>query len=107
MIVYEVNLTVDHDAADEYAAWLEQHVAEMLALDGFESAEWFEDTDYHDAPGGGDAARRWTLHYRLRDRAALDRYLERDAERMRQEGLDRFAERFQATRRILEPKRQF
>ena len=40
MIIYEVNLTVDPDSADEYAAWLRPHVAHILEIDGFLGAEW-------------------------------------------------------------------
>ena len=52
MIIYEVNLTVDPDSADEYAAWLRPHVAHILEIDGFLGAEWLErDT----ASDGSDA----------------------------------------------------
>ena len=98
MIVYEVNLTVKRDAADEVAAWLPGHIREMLALPGFESAEWFEDVDY-DAEEGADP--RWTVHYRLRTHDDLVRYFEEDAERMRADGLERFGGSFEATRRVL------
>ena len=98
MIVYEVNLTVDREIAGEYAAWLEEHIREMLALPGFESAEWLEDVDYDDTEG---ADPRWTIHYRLNSHDNLTRYFENDAERMRADGLERFGTKFQATRRVL------
>ena len=101
MIVYEVNLTVDRDIADEYAAWLEGHIGEMLALPGFESAEWLENVDYDDEEG---ADPRWTILYRLGSHDDLTRYFEEDAERMRADGLERFGTQFQATRRVLRVK---
>ena len=100
MIVYEVNLTVDREIADAYAAWLGLHIEAMLALPGFESAEWLEDVDYDD-----DAAPRWSVRYRLGSHDDLTRYYEEHAERMRADGLDRFGTKFQATRRVLRVKR--
>jgi hypothetical protein len=41
------------------------------------------------------------VHYRLESRAALENYFAQFAERMRRDGLDRFANRFSASRRIL------
>ena len=40
MIIYEVNLTVDPEIADEYAVWLRPHIVHILELDGFLGAEW-------------------------------------------------------------------
>lgn len=98
MIIYEVNLTVDHAIADEYAAWLSEHIREMLALPGFASAEWLSDVDYHEEDG---ADPRWTIQYRLCSHDDLTRYFETHAERMRADGLERFGTGFKATRRIL------
>ena len=99
MIIYEVNLEVDAAIAADYRAWLEAHVAQMLALPGFLGAEVFEVVALSPAP----ARRTWCVHYRLRDRAALDDYLQAHAARMRGDGLARFGDRFRATRRVLQP----
>ncbi len=98
MIIYEVNLTVDHNIADEYAEWLAEHVREMLTLPGFVSAEWLVDTHYNEEEG---ADTRWSIQYRLGSHDDLQRYFDEHAERMRAEGLERFGDRFSATRRIL------
>lgn len=99
MIVYEVNLDVEDAIADVYRAWLHAHVAEMLALPGFESAEIFAVAD---APPG---RLQFCVHYRLRDDDALQAYLRDHAPRMRADGLARFGDRFRASRRILAPLR--
>ena len=101
MILYEVNLTVDPDVADEYAAWLRPHITHILEIDGFLGAEWLErDT----ASDGSDADKiRWTLHYRLRNRAALKAYQRDHAPALIREGLDKFGEHLTATRRVLQP----
>jgi antibiotic biosynthesis monooxygenase (ABM) superfamily enzyme len=96
-LVYEVSLDVEAALAAEYRAWLDAHVAQMLALPGFESAQVFDVIEPVDP---GRVA--WCVHYRLRDAAALEAYLRDHAPRMRAEGLARFGERFRASRRVLQ-----
>lgn len=100
-VVYEVNLDVEAALAAEYRAWLDAHVAQMLALPGFESAQIFDVLEPVDA---GRAA--WCVHYRLRDAAALEAYLHDHAPRMRAEGVARFGERVRASRRVLQASAQ-
>lgn len=102
MIVYEVNLLVREAIDAEYRAWLGGHVAQMLALPGFVSAEIFDQEE--PAPPAG--MRALAIHYRLDDADALARYLAEHAPRMREAGLKRFGDAFAATRRILAPVRQ-
>jgi hypothetical protein len=99
VIVYEVNLEVDHAIFAAYRTWLNEHVRGMLALPGFIAAEIFE---LRDAPS---ATQRHGLcvQYRLADAADLDRYLRVDAPRMRRDGETRFPGQFSASRRILQP----
>ena len=97
MIVYEVNLAIDAEIIDDYRAWLQPHVAEMLCLPDFVGAIIFEVLD--PAPAPGEIA--LCVQYTLVDRAALDRYLIEHAPRLRGEGTDRFDGRFRAHRRVL------
>lgn len=104
MILYEVNLAVDSEMAEAYAAWLGPHIDALLALDGFETAEWLAvDGVLGGAPDDGRV--RWCVQYRLRDRAALETYFAEHAARMRGDGLERFGGRFEASRRVLAPRR--
>ena len=96
-LIYEVNLEVDADIAGDYRRWLQEHVAQMLALPGFESARVFDVLD--PPPAAGRTA--LCCHYRLRDEAALQAYFDRHAAAMRADGLARFGGRFNATRRVL------
>lgn len=98
MIVYEVNLDIDDAVFEAYRAWLEPHVRELLALPGFLGAECFERRE--PAPDAG--RRSLCVQYRLRDLAALERYLREDAPRLRAGGEARFGGRFSAARRVLE-----
>jgi hypothetical protein len=95
-VTYEVALAPDPAILKEFDLWLEGHVAEMLRLPGFESATIHPAED----PSTGRPER--VVRYRLAGRDALERYLREDAPRMRADGLDRFGDRFSATRRIIE-----
>jgi quinol monooxygenase YgiN len=96
MIIYEVSLSVDREIAAEYEAWLAEHIEEMLAIEGFTAAEWFEVVDAE------SERREYVVQYRLRDRDAMERYFVDHAERMRRRGVERFGGRFVAARRVLE-----
>jgi quinol monooxygenase YgiN len=99
MIVYEVTLEVDAAIADDYRAWLAEHVAAMLALPGFVDARTF-DVLQPELPEGRVG---FCVHYRLHDEAALERYLAEHAGAMRDAGRQRFGDAFNATRRVLRP----
>ncbi|HEX5959701.1 MAG TPA: DUF4286 family protein [Rhodanobacteraceae bacterium] len=98
MIVYVVELEMDAALRDEYLAWLREHVREMLALPGFTGAGILVRTD--PPPPAGRC--NLSVHYRLRDRAALEDYFGVHAPRMRAAGLARFGERVRASRQVLE-----
>ena len=95
--VYEVTLSIDQDIVDEFDAWLEQHVREMLELPGFASAEIFN-VDV-DSPARVGRA----VHYLMESEQALEAYLSGPAEEMRRSGALRFADRITTTRRVLRP----
>ncbi|MEM9302846.1 MAG: DUF4286 family protein [Pseudomonadota bacterium] len=97
MIIYEVNLEVDRDIVDAWLPWLHDHVAEMVALEGFSGALVFEVVEPE------AAGRCFCCQYQLSSRDALQNYLDHHAERMRAEGQRRFPGGFSAARRILEP----
>jgi RNA polymerase-binding transcription factor DksA len=95
-VTYEVNLVPAKEIEKEFDDWLEGHVVDMLRLPGFLTAVVRRSED----PVTGEIQR--TVQYELRDRAALDAYLSDHAEEMRRHGLDRFGDRFRATRRVLD-----
>jgi hypothetical protein len=97
VIVYEVNLDVRADVYADYRAWLAAHVAQILALPGFVSAEVFDVRD----PAPADGRRALAVCYRIADQASLDRYFAEHAPRMREDGRRRFGDAFTATRRVL------
>jgi len=96
-VIYEVELEVDRAIESPYLAWLDAHVAEILSLPGFTGARRFERLE--PAPAEGRFA--LVVHYVLRDREALDAYLDEHAPRLRGDGMVRFGGRFEARRRVL------
>ncbi|MDH3589532.1 MAG: DUF4286 family protein [Gammaproteobacteria bacterium] len=98
-VIYEVRLEVDSQIVEEYDAWLAGHIDEMLAFDGFLSAEVLRTSDR--APAGEGRSVR-VVQYRVASRGDLDRYFEKHAARMREQGIDRFGQQFNASREIYE-----
>ena len=98
MILYLVELEMDASLRDEYIAWLQEHVREMLALPGFTGAEILVPVDPLPPSGRSIVC----VQYRLRDRAAWGRYLAEHAPRVREAGRSRFGDRVLASRRLLE-----
>ena len=96
-VVYEVTLRVERGIHDDFLVWLHGHVAQMLALPGFDSASLMHQLE----PDAGEDGVVFCCHYRLRDQAALDDYLREHAARMRADGQARFGGRFSASRRVL------
>lgn len=95
-LVYEVTLDIQADAAVEFDAWLKDHVRQMLALPGFHDARILK-------PEGPEAGtERRVVQYTLGSRGELDRYLAEHAPRMREDGVKRFGDRMQASRRVFD-----
>ena len=100
--IYEVNLFVRREIEEDYRAWLEMHIAEILALPGFVDAQSF---DVHQDEAGDEVA--ICVQYRLQSMAALENYFEQHAPRLRADGVARFGDRFRARRRVLLNARVF
>lgn len=96
-IAYEVDIELDAGIEADYRAWLNDHVAEILALPGFTGACVQDVLEPAPAPGRSALC----VRYVVRDHAALQHYLAEHAPRLRAEGVARFGGRFRATRRVL------
>jgi hypothetical protein len=100
-VLYEVDVEADAAIAGPFDTWLRDHIADLLALPGFRSAEILE-------TAGAEPGRiRRVVQYRLRDQAALDDYLRVQAPLLRQQGQERFGDRFTADRRVLMHREEF
>jgi hypothetical protein len=95
-VVYEVECSLEPAIVADFDAWLPGHVQMVLDSPGFLGAELLRPSE--PAPDG--RVRRLN-RYRVRDRAALDTYLEQRAPALRQDGAARFGQRASYTRRVL------
>ncbi len=100
-VIYEVNIEVDAAAHDAYRAWLQDHIAEIIALPGFTGAKVFDVLE----PPASAGRVGLCVQYALQNRETLDDYLRDHAPRLRADGLSRFGDRFVATRRVLRAAR--
>lgn len=100
MIVYEVNCLIDKDINEAFREWLPGHIREMLTHEGFISAETYQilDDDQLSTRENSDGI---SIRYYLKDKNALNSYLDNHAERMRKDGKERFSNQFSAYRRVL------
>lgn len=95
-VIYEVDLDLDAAIADDYRAWLQAHMREILALPGFLGATLSQPEE----PGAAPGRVLLRAQYTLRDATALQDYLREHAPRMRADGVARFGDRFRAQRRV-------
>jgi len=99
MIVYEVNIKVQNASADDYRAWLGDHVRELLTLPGFLSAEVLIAQPSAENTGVEEIV----VLYRLESQQALMIYLAEYAPSMRARAQEHFADKFTISRRVLSP----
>jgi len=97
-VIYEVAIEADAVIADDYRSWLDAHVRAMLTLPGFVGVRVYEAID----PPPTAGTHSFCVQYRLLDQAALERYMDNDAPRMRAAGIERFGDQARATRRVLQ-----
>ncbi len=94
MVIYEVNLRIENEVAEDAAVWLRRHIRQMLGMEGFRRATWYFRNSDADC-------QQWTMVYQVENWRHLERYLETEANAMRKEASDRFGDRIQADRRVL------
>lgn len=92
--LYEVHATcADAATADEWLRWMcDRHIADVVAAGAISGRVLRIDGSPH----------AFVAQYEFASRAALDAYLANHAPRLRAQGLEKFGERIQYTRRISE-----
>jgi quinol monooxygenase YgiN len=104
-VIFEVNLTFQKNIEKDFHAWLTGHIDDVLEIEGFISADWFETNSLPSSENHETST--WTVQYRMKNQAALDHYLENHAARLRQPAIDQFGTKFQAVRRVLKPIKSY
>jgi hypothetical protein len=92
MIIYNVTINVDKTINKEWLTWIKEHIPEVLATGKFKEAKLTKVlvTD--------DETDTYSIQYRAHSREALDAYYAEDAERLRGDGLKRWADKSLAFR---------
>ncbi|HKK12115.1 MAG TPA: DUF4286 family protein [Flavobacteriaceae bacterium] len=97
MIIYNVTITLDESIHDEWLTWIKEHIPHVLATGKFKEAKLTKVLD-DEAVGSSTYA----VQYRAFSRESLDAYYKEDAERLRNEGLNKFGDKMLAFRTELE-----
>lgn len=97
MIIYNVTVNVDESIHQEWLNWIKLHIPKVLATGKFIDAKLTK--VLIDEEMGGTT---YSVQYKAISREALESYYVHDAERLRNEGLIRFADKMLAFRTELE-----
>lgn len=97
MIIYNVTINIDESVHDEWLAWIKDHIPQVLATGKFKDAKLTKVLVEEELGGV-----TYSVQYRAFSRESLNAYYKEDAERLRNEGLKRFADKMLAFRTELE-----
>ena len=98
MLIYNVTINIDESVHDEWLLWMrDKHIPDMLATGKFSHAKMVKVLVEEDMGGV-----TYSVQYTTKDRGTLEAYYNEDAERLRKDGMARFADKFVAFRTELE-----
>lgn len=97
MIIYNVTVNIDDSIHDEWLAWIKEHIPQVLGTGKFEKATLSKVLVEEDMGG-----QTYSIQYRSYSRESLEAYYREDAERLRTEGLKKFADKMLAFRTELQ-----
>ncbi|WP_298901442.1 DUF4286 family protein [uncultured Psychroserpens sp.] len=97
MIIYNVTINIDDSVHDEWLVWIKEHIPQVLGTGKFDKATLTK-VLVEEEMGG----QTYSVQYRSYSREALDAYYREDAERLRTDGLKKFADKMLAFRTELQ-----
>jgi len=97
MIIYNVTVNIEDSIHDEWLLWIKEHIPQVLSTGKFDKATLTK-VLVEEEMGGTT----YSIQYRSYSREALDKYYQEDAERLKQEGLVKFADKVLSFRTELE-----
>lgn len=97
MIIYNVTSNIEDSAHDEWLLWIKEHIPQVLATGKFTEAKLTKVLTEQDIEG-----QTYSVQYRAHNREALNSYYKEDANRLRGDGLKRFADKVLSFRTELE-----
>ncbi len=97
MIIYNVTINIDESIHEDWLIWIKEHIPQVLATGKFIEAKLTRVLVEEEMDG-----KTYSVQYRAKSRKDLEAYYREDAERLRQDGLTRFADKMLAFRTELE-----
>lgn len=97
MYIYNVTVNIDDSIHDEWLLWIKEHIPQVLSTGKFEKATLTKVLVEEDMGG-----QTYSIQYRTYSREALDAYYREDADKLRTEGMKKFADKTLAFRTELQ-----
>jgi hypothetical protein len=98
MIIYNVTVKVEHSVAAQWLEWLkEEHIPDIIATGCFTDARILHLLETNDEEGI-----TYAVQYHAPDRSCYDCYIEKFAEGMRKQAMDKWGGKFIAFRSLME-----
>jgi len=95
-IIYNVTINIEESIHKEWLIWIKEHIPKVLATGKFEKATLTKVLVEE------DEGHTYSVQYRSYSRKALDAYYKDDAEKLKAEGMQKFADKMLAFRTELE-----
>lgn len=93
MYIYNVTINIDDSVHDEWLVWIDKHIPEVLATGRFVSAKMTQ-VLVEEEMGGVT----YSIQYTAKTREDLDNYYTYDAKNLRNDGMQKFADKMVAFR---------
>ena len=97
MIIYNVTVNIDESIHDDWLIWIKEHIPQVLGTGKFEKATLTKVLVEEELGG-----HTYSIQYRSYSREALDAYYKEDADKLRTDGLAKFADKMLAFRTELQ-----
>lgn len=102
MYIYNVTINIDKSVHNEWLNWIESHISEVLNTGKFISAKLTQVLVDEEIEG-----KTYSVQYTAKTREDLDSYYQFNADRLRLEGLRKFADKMLAFRTELKVVKEF
>lgn len=101
MYIYNVTINIEESAHDEWLAWIQDHIQDVLATGRFASAKLTQVLVEE------EAGITYSVQYTANTREDLDEYYRIDAPKLRSDGMKKFANKMVAFRTELKVVKEF
>ena len=97
MFIYNVTVNIDESIHDDWLAWIKEHIPLVLSTGRFSEAKLTRVLVGEEMGGF-----TYSVQYRANSREDLDNYYKYDADKLRTDGMTRFADKMLAFRTELQ-----